>query len=86
LANTAIIGPIISDLGVASEVAQIVYVIGTTGMAVGGLIAFILDNTIPGTPEERGLTAWEELTEDDSEFTSIFERIQGESPGGSGSD
>jgi len=29
-----------------------------TGMAVGALSALILDNTIPGTPEERGLTAW----------------------------
>lgn len=29
-----------------------------TGMAVGAISALILDNTIPGTPEERGLTAW----------------------------
>ena len=27
-------------------------------MAVGALCAGILDNTIPGTDEERGLTAW----------------------------
>ncbi len=32
--------------------------IGSTGMAVGALFATILDNTIPGTDEERGLTAW----------------------------
>jgi len=32
--------------------------LGKTGMAVGGIFAFILDNTIPGTPEERGLLAW----------------------------
>jgi len=27
-------------------------------MAVGALVAVILDNTIPGTDEERGLAAW----------------------------
>ena len=32
--------------------------IGKTGMAVGALVALILDNTIPGTDEERGLVAW----------------------------
>ena len=29
-----------------------------TGMAVGALCALVLDNTIPGTRDERGLTAW----------------------------
>ena len=32
--------------------------IGRTGMAVGALVALILDNTIPGTHEERGITAF----------------------------
>lgn len=32
--------------------------IGRTGMAVGAIIALILDNTIPGTDKERGLLAW----------------------------
>ncbi len=32
--------------------------IGRTGMAVGALVAIVLDNTVPGTPEERGLRAW----------------------------
>lgn len=32
-----------------------------TGMAVGGMTAFLLDNTIPGTPEERGMTVWRKL-------------------------
>ncbi len=36
----------------------IVSTIGRTGMAVGALIALVLDNTIPGTPEERGLVAF----------------------------
>jgi nucleobase transporter 1/2 len=40
------------------EVPNIVNTLGTTSMAVGAAIALILDNTIPGTDEERGLVAW----------------------------
>lgn len=42
----------------AQWLADIVNTIGNTGMAVGGILAFILDNTIPGTPKERGLLEW----------------------------
>jgi nucleobase transporter 1/2 len=38
--------------------ADVVNTIGSTGMAVGAIWALVLDNTIPGTPRERGLTAW----------------------------
>lgn len=38
--------------------AGICNTIGQTGMAVGAVVAFVLDNTIPGTEAERGLTAW----------------------------
>ncbi len=38
--------------------ADIVNTLGSTGMAVGAFIALVLDNTIPGTDEERGLKAW----------------------------
>jgi nucleobase transporter 1/2 len=38
--------------------ANIINTLGQTGMAVGAFIALILDNTIPGTDEERGLNAW----------------------------
>ncbi len=38
--------------------SNIINTLGTTSMAVGAGIALVLDNTIPGTPEERGLTAW----------------------------
>ncbi|XP_030836921.1 solute carrier family 23 member 1-like [Strongylocentrotus purpuratus] len=34
---------------------QILTVLLRTSMFLGGLIGFILDNTIPGTPDERGL-------------------------------
>jgi hypothetical protein len=29
-------------------------------MAVAGIIGLVLDNIVPGTEEERGLTAWAE--------------------------
>lgn len=38
--------------------ANILNTLGSTGMAVGAFTALILDNTIPGTAEERGLNAW----------------------------
>ena len=38
--------------------ADVMNTLGKTGMAVGALVALVLDNTIPGTDEERGLTAW----------------------------
>lgn len=38
--------------------SDILNTLGKTGMAVGAVIATFLDNTIPGTDEERGLTAW----------------------------
>lgn len=45
------------DLGADwSWLANIVNTIGQTGMAVGALCASVLDNIIPGTPEERGLS------------------------------
>ncbi|MCB9797307.1 MAG: purine/pyrimidine permease [Alphaproteobacteria bacterium] len=42
----------------AQAIADILKALGSSGMAVGAIIALVLDNTIPGTPEERGLTAW----------------------------
>uniref|UniRef100_A0A6Q2Y119 Solute carrier family 23 member 1 n=1 Tax=Esox lucius TaxID=8010 RepID=A0A6Q2Y119_ESOLU len=43
--------------GVA-ELDQIITVLLTTEMFVGGFLAFALDNTIPGTKKERGLLDW----------------------------
>ncbi|XP_068617159.1 solute carrier family 23 member 2 [Brachionichthys hirsutus] len=37
------------------EIDQVLNVLLTTAMFVGGSVAFILDNTIPGTHEERGI-------------------------------
>jgi nucleobase transporter 1/2 len=39
-------------------IADLVNTLGRTGMAVGAVTALGLDNTIPGTDEERGLSAW----------------------------
>ena len=47
------------DFGPAwSLLADVSNTLGRTGMAVGAFIALALDNTISGTDEERGLTAW----------------------------
>ncbi|WP_246999897.1 uracil-xanthine permease family protein [Halosolutus gelatinilyticus] len=65
-------------LEAAARVAvDTVYIVGSTGMAVGGLAAVVLDNTIPGTREERGLAEWERITEDESEFSTFWERWVG---------
>lgn len=73
LSQVAIFGPILGS----EVVATTVFVIGSTGMAVGGIVAFVLDNTIPATREERGLTEWESITEDDDEFRPFLERWRG---------
>lgn len=45
-------------LTTVEELDQIIVVLLETSMFVGGFLGFFLDNTIPGTPEERGITAW----------------------------
>ncbi|KAL7635327.1 UNVERIFIED_CONTAM: hypothetical protein RMT77_014394 [Armadillidium vulgare] len=40
---------------------QVLLVLLKTSMFVGGMIGFFLDNTVPGTPEERGLTQWNKM-------------------------
>ena len=71
MSGVAVLGPALG----ARAIADTIYVIGSTGMAVGGLVAFVLDNTIEGTREERGLVEWEEATEDDTAFASAFDRF-----------
>ncbi|WP_115865571.1 uracil-xanthine permease family protein [Halorussus litoreus] len=73
MAEVALLGPVLGT----EVVSTTVFVIGSTGMAVGGIIAFFLDNTIDGTPEERGVTALEELSEDDEDFESFWDRSGG---------
>ncbi|SEN71475.1 Xanthine/uracil permease [Halorientalis persicus] len=53
-------------------VANTAYVIGTTGMAVGGLTALVFDNTIPGSDEERGLSDWDRISEAEDAFQPLW--------------
>ncbi|KAK7092606.1 hypothetical protein V1264_008327 [Littorina saxatilis] len=45
------------------ELDQVLQVLMGTAMFVGGVFAFFLDNTVPGTPEERGIIKWRELAD-----------------------
>uniref|UniRef100_A0A3Q2PWP2 Solute carrier family 23 member 1-like n=1 Tax=Fundulus heteroclitus TaxID=8078 RepID=A0A3Q2PWP2_FUNHE len=49
--------PGVLETGV-KEVDQVLNVLFTTHMFVGGFLGFFLDNTIPGTKRERGLLTW----------------------------
>ncbi|XP_013890046.1 xan_ur_permease domain-containing protein [Austrofundulus limnaeus] len=51
------------------EVDQMLQVLLTTSMFVGGFFGFILDNTIPGSKQERGILSWNKAHEDDSSET-----------------
>ncbi len=73
MGGVALLGPVLAE----RVIADTVFVIGSTGMAVGGLAALVLDNTIPGTREERGLAEWQRITEDDSEFQPFWDRWLG---------
>lgn len=42
--------------GIPGGLGDILGALGKTGMAVAALIGIVLDNVIPGTPQERGLT------------------------------
>lgn len=48
--------PWVESLGPLRWIGDILQVIAETGMAVTAIIGIILDNIIPGTPEERGMT------------------------------
>lgn len=52
------------------EIDQIIVVLLKTSMFVGGFFGFFLDNTIPGTPEERGIAQWRKLYGEQSKETT----------------
>ncbi|XP_028323135.1 solute carrier family 23 member 1 [Gouania willdenowi] len=56
--------------GVA-ELDQILTVLLSTEMFVGGFLAFCLDNTIPGTKEERGLVEWSSSASSSNPASSV---------------
>ncbi|CAB1322939.1 unnamed protein product [Coregonus sp. 'balchen'] len=51
------------------ELDQLLQVLLTTSMFVGGFFGFFLDNTIPGTKRERGIIAWNKIHLNDSSNT-----------------
>ncbi|GAA6066933.1 solute carrier family 23 member 2 [Tachysurus ichikawai] len=53
-----------------TELDQLITVLFTTPMFIGGFLGFILDNTIPGTDEERGIKRWRESI--DGRTSAIF--------------
>ena len=56
-----------------NEIDQIVTVLLSTSMAVGCIVPLILDNTIPGTMEERGLRGWGENPSTDEPVDEKYE-------------
>ena len=68
--------PVLGSVLGTEVVARTVYIVGGVQMAVGGAIAFVLDNTVAGTREERGLLDWERIAEGDDEFQTFLERLR----------
>lgn len=48
------------------EADQVIVVLLSTSMFVGGVVGFLLDNTVPGTPEERGMLKWKKQMSSDT--------------------
>ncbi|NXC24888.1 S23A1 protein, partial [Campylorhamphus procurvoides] len=57
------------------QLDQVIQVLLTTGMFVGGILGFILDNTIPGTQEERGLVAWKHSHKGGMESSQLISKV-----------
>ncbi|XP_045893605.1 solute carrier family 23 member 2 [Micropterus dolomieu] len=57
--------PGVIDTGI-KELDQVIVVLFTTHMFIGGFFGFILDNTIPGTDQERGIKSWQDKVRGDS--------------------
>uniref|UniRef100_A0A7N9AS82 Solute carrier family 23 member 1 n=1 Tax=Mastacembelus armatus TaxID=205130 RepID=A0A7N9AS82_9TELE len=51
-----------------AELDQILMVLLSTEMFVGGFLAFCLDNTIPGSRQERGLVEWRSSSSSSSSY------------------
>ncbi|XP_008311447.1 solute carrier family 23 member 1-like [Cynoglossus semilaevis] len=54
-----------------TELDQVLRVLLTTHMFVGGFLGFFLDNTIPGTKRERGLSSSDTTLHEDSDSTLL---------------
>ncbi|XP_061826152.1 xan_ur_permease domain-containing protein isoform X2 [Nerophis lumbriciformis] len=58
-----------------TELDQLLQVLLTTSMFVGGFFGFLLDNTVPGTKQERGILAWNNAHEDSTSNTPDSEEV-----------
>ncbi|MGH0174945.1 UNVERIFIED_CONTAM: hypothetical protein FKN15_072424 [Acipenser sinensis] len=54
-------------IGGVTELDQVLRVLLTTSMFVGGFFGFVLDNTIPGSRKERGIVVWKEAHQQSGE-------------------
>ncbi|KAK2867188.1 hypothetical protein Q8A67_025305 [Cirrhinus molitorella] len=50
------------------ELDQLIMILFTTHMFIGGFFGFVLDNTIPGTEEERGIKSWRKAVHEGSQI------------------
>lgn len=66
------------NTGIAQIDGTLSVLLGTT-ILVGGILGCALDNLIPGTKDERGITAWENEmslhhdTSDETKYTSTYD-------------
>ncbi|XP_041661502.1 solute carrier family 23 member 1-like isoform X1 [Cheilinus undulatus] len=58
-----------------NELDQVIHILLSTHMFVGGFLGFFLDNTVPGTKRERGLLALDECHLEDSSDASESEDV-----------
>ncbi|XP_029642253.2 solute carrier family 23 member 2-like [Octopus sinensis] len=54
----------------SAQLDQVLRILLSSNMFVGGFIGFVLDNTIPGTPEERGIIKWDNIVDSKAENIS----------------
>ncbi|XP_054900275.1 solute carrier family 23 member 2-like isoform X2 [Poeciliopsis prolifica] len=66
--------PGVLETGV-KEVDQVLHVLFTTHMFVGGFLGCFLDNTIPGTKRERGILTWNAGQSEDSSDDVASEEV-----------
>ncbi|XP_055048202.2 solute carrier family 23 member 2 [Misgurnus anguillicaudatus] len=52
------------------ELDQLIMILSTTHMFIGGFLGFVLDNTIPGSDEERGIKSWRKAVHDGTQTHS----------------
>ncbi|XP_016117861.1 solute carrier family 23 member 2-like [Sinocyclocheilus grahami] len=50
------------------ELDQLIMILFTTHMFIGGFFGFVLDNTIPGTEKERGIKSWRKTVHEGSQI------------------